>query len=239
MSTRIETTAKTVDEAIMEALKELKVTRDEADIEILEPGSKGLLGIGAKPARVAVMVKFDPESKAQTFMREIAEAMGVPVTVSTELIDKHMTVNLSGKDMGVFIGKRGQTLDSLQYLLNLVVNKGDAQYISVTLDTENYRQRRKDTLESLAFNLAKKVKQTRKNVVLEPMTPNERRIIHASLQNDKFVTTYSEGEEPYRNVVITLKKPASGGSQGYHKSAGRERDSRQRDKGQDRANNPA
>ncbi len=103
------------------------------------------------------------------------------------------------------IGKRGQTLDSIQYLVSLVVNKGNSPYISILLDTENYRQRRKETLESLAYNLAKKVKQTKRNVVLEPMNPYERRIIHSSLQNDRYVTTYSEGEEPYRNVVITLK----------------------------------
>ena len=119
--------------------------------------------------------------------------------------EKHLSIELKGDEMGVLIGKRGQTLDSLQYLVSLVVNKGSAPYISIILDTENYRQRRKETLESLAFNLAKKVKQTKKNVVLEPMNPYERRIIHASLQNDRYVTTYSEGEEPYRNVVITLK----------------------------------
>jgi spoIIIJ-associated protein len=209
----VEKTAKTVDEAISEALKELKIGKDEAEIEILDPGSRGILGLGAKPARVVVTKKFDPENKAKSFVREVAAAMGVPVEVTTELSDKHMNVNLSGKDMGVFIGKRGQTLDSLQYLVNLVVNKGDAQYISITLDTENYRQRRKETLESLAYNLAKKVKQTRKNVVLEPMTPNERRIIHAALQNDKMVSTYSEGEEPYRNVVITAKR--TGGTGGH------------------------
>ena len=107
--------------------------------------------------------------------------------------------------MGILICKRGQTLDALQYLVNLVVNKKSPYYISVMLDTDNYRQRRKETLESLAFNLAKKVKHTKRNVVLEPMNPYERRIIHSALQNDRFVTTYSEGEEPYRNVVITLK----------------------------------
>ncbi len=120
--------------------------------------------------------------------------------------DKHLFVELTGDDMGILIGKRGQTLDALQYLVNLVVNKKSPYYISVMLDTENYRQRRRETLESLAFNLAKKVKHTRRNVVLEPMNPYERRIIHSALQNDRYVTTYSEGEEPYRNVVITLKR---------------------------------
>ena len=132
--------------------------------------------------------------------------MTVVVEIKYDEENKEMDVDLSGDDMGVLIGKRGQTLDSLQYLVNLVVNKGNAPYVSITLDTENYRERRKETLESLAFNLAKKVKHTGKNIVLEPMNPYERRIIHSALQNDRYVTTYSEGEEPYRNVVIALKE---------------------------------
>ena len=133
-------------------------------------------------------------------------AMGLIVNVETKLKDRQLEIKISGDDMGIIIGKRGQTLDAVQYLVNLVVNKGTAPYISVTLDTENYRERRKETLETLAFNLAKKVKHTGKNVVLEPMNPYERRIIHSALQNDRYVTTYSEGDEPYRNVVITLKE---------------------------------
>jgi len=133
-------------------------------------------------------------------------AMGLVVNIETELKEKHLSINLTGEDMGVLIGKRGQTLDSIQYLVNLVVNKGNAPYLSITIDTENYRQRRKETLESLAYNLAKKVRKTGQKVVLEPMNPYERRIIHSSLQSNRFVTTYSEGEEPFRNVVIDLKK---------------------------------
>ena len=133
-------------------------------------------------------------------------AMGLIVNVETKLKDRQLEIKISGDDMGIIIGKRGQTLDAVQYLVNLVVNKGTAPYISVTLDTENYRERRKETLETLAFNLAKKVKHTGKNVVLEPMNPYERRIIHSALQNDRYVTPYSEGDEPYRNVVITLKE---------------------------------
>ena len=131
--------------------------------------------------------------------------MGLIIKIETKMQDKHLLVDLTGDDMGILIGKRGQTLDALQYLVNLVVNKNSASYISVMLDTENYRQRRKETLETLAFNLAKKVKHTRKNVVLEPMNPYERRIIHSTLQNDRYVTTFSEGKEPFRNVVIALK----------------------------------
>jgi len=201
----IERSGKTVDDATNDALKFLRISRDEVDVTVLDAGSKGILGFGSKPARVLVKVKFDPEKRARQFLREVTAAMGLPLTVTTTLKDKQLLINLTGDDMGILIGKRGQTLDSLQYLVNLVVNKGNAPYISVTLDTENYRQRRKETLESLAINLAKKVKATHKNVVLEPMNPYERRIIHAALQNNRFVTTYSEGDEPFRNVVIAPK----------------------------------
>ncbi|HIT73461.1 protein jag [Tyzzerella sp. An114] len=202
----LEKSGKTVDDAVNEALKEMNLTRDEVEITIIEEGSKGFLGMfGAKNAIVKVKRKFNPEKVAENFLREMFLAMGIIVKIETKLKDKQLSIELSGDDMGVLIGKRGQTLDSIQYLVNLVVNKGNAPYISITIDTENYRQRRKETLETLALNLAKKVKQTRKSVVLEPMNPYERRIIHSALQNDRYVTTYSEGEEPYRNVVIVLK----------------------------------
>ena len=132
--------------------------------------------------------------------------MTVVVAVEYNAEEKEMNIDLSGDDMGVLIGKRGQTLDSLQYLVSLVVNKGNDNYIRVKVDTENYRKRRKDTLENLAKNMAFKVKRTRRPLSLEPMNPYERRIIHSALQGDKFVTTHSEGEEPYRHVVVTLKK---------------------------------
>lgn len=203
----IQKTGKTVDEAVAIALGELGITKDEAEIEIIEEGSRGFLGMfGAKDAVVKVKKKFDPERTAKNFLKEMFIAMGLIVNVETKLKDRQLEIKISGDDMGIIIGKRGQTLDAVQYLVNLVVNKGTAPYISVTLDTENYRERRKETLETLAFNLAKKVKHTGKNVVLEPMNPYERRIIHSALQNDRYVTTYSEGDEPYRNVVITLKE---------------------------------
>ena len=203
----IQKTGKTVDEAVALALGELGITKDEAEIEVIEEGSRGFLGMfGAKDAVVKVKKKFDPERTAKNFLKEMFIAMGPIVNVETKLKDRQLEIKISGDDMGIIIGKRGQTLDAVQYLVNLVVNKGTAPYISVTLDTENYRERRKETLETLAFNLAKKVKHTGKNVVLEPMNPYERRIIHSALQNDRYVTTYSEGDEPYRNVVITLKE---------------------------------
>ena len=202
----IRKSAKTVEDAIAAALKELGASREEVDITVIEEGSKGFLGMfGGRDAVVLVKKNFNPEKEAEGFLREVFLSMGLIVKIKTELKDKHLLVELTGEDMGILIGKRGQTLDALQYLVNLVVNKKSPYYISVMLDTENYRQRRKETLESLAFNLAKKVKHTKRNVVLEPMNPYERRIIHSALQNDRFVTTYSEGEEPYRNVVITLK----------------------------------
>ena len=202
----IQVSAKTEEKAIEEAVRRLNVSSaDELNIEVVEKAAKGFLGFGSKDAVIKASVKFNPEKVAKEFLREMFVAMGIIVNIETELKEKQLLINLSGSDMGILIGKRGQTLDSIQYLVNLVVNKGDAPYISITLDTENYRQRRKETLESLAYNLAKKVKQTGKKVVLEPMNPYERRIIHSSLQNNKYVTTYSEGEEPYRNVVIALK----------------------------------
>ena len=201
----IQKSAKTVDKAIEEALLELNAAREDVEIEVISEGSRGFLGFGSKDAVVKVTEKFNPEKIAKNFLREMFIAMGIIVNIETQLKDKQLLINLTGDDMGILIGKRGQTLDSLQYLVNLVVNKGNAPYLSITIDTENYRQRRKETLESLAYNLAKKVRQTGKKVVLEPMNPYERRIIHSSLQNNRYVTTYSEGEEPFRNVVITLK----------------------------------
>ena len=130
----------------------------------------------------------------------------VVVNVEYNAETKEMNIDLSGDEMGVLIGKRGQTLDSIQYLTSLVINKGEEDYVRVKVDTENYRKRRQDTLENLAKNIAFKVKRTKRSVSLEPMNPYERRIIHSALQNDKFVTTHSEGEEPFRHVVVTLKK---------------------------------
>lgn len=148
------------------------------------------------------------EDIAKDFLKSVFTAMNmaVVVEVSYDAAEKNMDIELSGEEMGVLIGKRGQTLDSLQYLVSLVVNKGEDDYIRVKVDTENYRQRRKETLENLAKNISYKVKRTKRPVSLEPMNPYERRIIHSALQNDKYVTTHSEGEEPFRRVVVSLKK---------------------------------
>lgn len=148
------------------------------------------------------------DDKAADFLNSVFDAMGLAVDVEVKMNEeeKEMDVNLSGAEMGLLIGKRGQTLDSLQYLVSLVVNKESEDYLRVKLDTENYRERRKETLETLAKNIAYKVKRTRRPVSLEPMNPYERRIIHSALQNDKYVFTKSEGEDPFRHVVIALKK---------------------------------
>ena len=151
-------------------------------------------------------LKSQPAADPKEFLSKIFEAMKMEVDISVETKDNEMDIELSGKDMGVLIGKRGQTLDSLQYLTSIVVNKGQKEYIRVKVDTENYRSRRKETLENLAKNLAYKAKRTKNQVSLEPMNPYERRIIHSALQNDKYVTTHSEGEEPFRKVIITPVK---------------------------------
>ena len=199
--------AKTVNDAITEACKALGVTSDKLDYKVVEEGSNGFLGIGAKDAVIEAAVKNSVSDIASDFLKDVYAAMNMTVVVDVKYNadDNEMNIDLSGDDMGVLIGKRGQTLDSLQYLVSLVVNKGNEDYIRVKVDTENYRERRKSTLENLAKNMAYKVKRTRRPLHLEPMNPYERRIIHSALQNDKFVTTHSEGEEPYRHVVITLK----------------------------------
>ena len=150
--------------------------------------------------------KEDAKEKAVKFLKDVFASIEMEVEVHAEFEDEVLNVEMSGEDMGVLIGKRGQTLDSLQYLTSLVVNKGKSGYVRVKVDTENYRSRRKETLENLAKNIAYKVKRTRRPVFLEPMNPYERRIIHSALQNDPYVTTHSEGEEPYRKVVVTLKR---------------------------------
>lgn len=252
----IEISAKTVDDAILEAAIKLGTTRDKVAYEVIFQGSSGFLGIGSKNAIIKAHVKTEEEEEAslkvekevekiiekvndkpakapekkeiekdlskknkkaektanpvdvKEFLDKVFAAMemSVNVKVSENPEEHEVNIELEGDDMGVLIGKRGQTLDSLQYLASLVVNKSSDEYIRVKVDTENYRERRKETLENLARNIAHKVKRTRKPVSLEPMNPYERRVIHSALQNDKFVCTHSEGEEPYRRVVVTLKE---------------------------------
>ena len=204
----IEISAKTVDDAITEAIIKLGTTHDKIEYEVIEKGSAGFLGINRKDAVIRARRKNDTNDNIRDFLESVFKAMGLTVTIQIEKEEDSNVVNVDLKrdDMGVLIGKRGQTLDALQYLTNLAVNKNSEEYVKVKIDTEDYRKRRRETLENLAKNIAYKVKRTKRPVSLEPMNPFERRVIHSTLQNDKFVTTHSEGEEPYRHVVVTLKK---------------------------------
>ncbi len=252
----IEVSAKTLNDAIIEACQQLEVPSDRLYYEVVEEGSAGFLGIGAKAAVIKACIKGEEEvvdeeapvaeevakeateevaeeapvaeekkpakaakaakpaaeaatveAAAKKFLADVFAAMEMEVVIEAKYdeAEHSLEVVLNGEDMGVLIGKRGQTLDSVQYLTSLVVNKEVSDYIRVKVDTENYRERRKETLENLAKNIAYKVKRNRKAVALEPMNPYERRIIHSVLQNDKYVTTHSEGEEPYRKVVVSPK----------------------------------
>lgn len=208
----IKVSAKTLEEAITKACIELGAASDDIEYEILETGSNGILGIGARPYVISAKLKEIPEAsledKALEFLSSVFEGMRMDVSMDISLDEENreLSINLSGEDMGVLIGKRGQTLDALQYLTGQVVNKNQNEYIRVKLDTENYRERRMETLETLAKNIAYRVRRTRRPIALEPMNPYERRIIHSALQNEKDVLTRSEGEEPYRHVVICYKK---------------------------------
>lgn len=279
MNGSIRVSAKTVDDAITEALIQLGVTSDRLDYEVIEKGSAGFLGIGVKQAVIEARRKPEPiveepeikaevktevkaeakpvEKKApvkdikkkehvkkdehvkkeikedrredvqptvkreselaevkdetkkavESFLNDTLKAMGMTVELISDIdADGALSVEMKGDNMGILIGKRGQTLDSLQYLANRVANKHQDGYVRVKLDTENYRARREETLKNLAKNIAYKVKRSKRAVSLEPMNPYERRIIHAALQSDPYVTTHSEGDEPYRKVVVTLKK---------------------------------
>ncbi len=206
---KIEVTGKTVEEALTNALVQLETTSDKVEYDIVEKGSSGILGIfNSKPAKILVWKKATMEDNVRNFLNDVFGAMNLTVSIEIKINENEeiIDINLIGDDMGVLIGKRGQTLDSLQYLVSLVANKEKDKYYRVKLDTENYRERRKETLESLAKNIAYRVKRTRKPVSLEPMNPYERRIIHSALQNDKYVSTKSEGEEPFRHVIVFMKK---------------------------------
>lgn len=242
----VEKTGKTVDNAITDALIELGATTEEVEIQVLERGSKGFLGLGAKNARVRVTLKELPEAQdipqsaeddyafkeclkedeevieevinedkhnlanieeanenAKAFLNSVLTEMGLNATLETRIVEDRVYIDISGERMGMVIGKRGDTLDALQYLTNIVVNKGHHDYVKIMLDTENYRSRREDTLRKVAYKFAKKASQTKRPVILEPMNPYDRRIVHSALQDSKTVKTHSEGKEPFRRVVIT------------------------------------
>lgn len=204
----IEMTGRTVEEAVKNALNELKLTEDKIEVEVLEEGSKGLFKLlGAKPARIRVKVKRDYIYEAKSFLRDVLNTMGIKAEIRIKEDEDTINISMTGPDMGILIGYRGETLDSLQYLVSLVVNKGhETAYKRVVLDTENYRSKREETLKRLAQKVAGTVRRTGKVIKLEPMNPYERRIIHSALQDDRYIQTHSEGDEPYRRVVIDLKK---------------------------------
>ncbi len=232
----ITVSARTLSDAITEALIELEITSDMLEYDVIEKGSEGFFGIGRKQAVIKArkkvveppkeeikkkesdapakeeekepvkLAEISEETKTACvdFLKGVFETMNLEVEIVTEIDEEGaLAIELKGKHMGILIGKRGQTLDALQYLTNRVANKNQEEFVRVKLDTENYRKRRKETLENLAKNIASKVKRTRKPVSLEPMNPYERRIIHSALQADRYVSTHSEGEEPYRRVVVT------------------------------------
>lgn len=202
-------TSKTVEEALKEALIELKATEKDVEYEVIEEASKGLFGlIGTREAKVKVVLKNDPEEKADKFLNGVLQGMGIVALHDISIDDDIMNIeinNISSTDMGILIGKRGNTLDSIQYLLSLAINKDRENYMKVLIDAEGYRAKREETLIRLAKKMADKAKYGKRPVKLEPMNPYERRIIHSALQDFDGVSTYSEGNEPYRRVVIAAK----------------------------------
>ncbi|MDU2065482.1 MAG: RNA-binding cell elongation regulator Jag/EloR [Sporomusaceae bacterium] len=203
----VEKTGKTVEEAVDLALTELAVPRERIAVEVVEAPSKGFLGFGSKPAKVKVsVIPINPVEEAQKFLNEIFGQMNLDATLEQSETEDAIQFVVRGNDLGTLIGKHGQTLDALQYLVNLAANRDAEHRVRILLDVEDYRKRRSDTLIALAHRLADKVKRRGDRVALEPMSPQERRTIHMALQGDPKIATYSEGNEPYRKVVIALKK---------------------------------
>lgn len=203
---QLELSGKTFDETLQQGLEEMGLELSEVDVEVLDEGSKGFLGLGAKPVRILITKKDNPASRAEAFIKQVTELMGLDVEVETEWNEETLVVNMTGENQGILIGHRGETLDALQYLCSLNVNKGSDSYIRVSLDTENYRAKREQTLIGLANRMAQKVARTGRRMAMEPMNPYERRIMHSALQGNEAVTTHSEGEEPNRRVVIAPKR---------------------------------
>ncbi|RKL66018.1 protein jag [Salipaludibacillus neizhouensis] len=202
---KVTVSGKTVDEAVATGLQKLDTERESVTIHVIEEGQKGIFGFGSKPAIVEVTVNIDPVKEAVLFLRDTIDKMGVSATIEEETKKEGTYLNILGSDIGVIIGKRGQTLDSLQYLVNLVANKQSESYLRIYLDAEGYRERRKEALETLAQRLSSKAIRTKREVRLEPMNSHERKIIHTALQNVKEVATYSDGTEPHRRIVVVPK----------------------------------
>jgi spoIIIJ-associated protein len=204
---KVVATAKTIDDAVQKALQELAVPREKVSVRVLEEPSKGLFGlIGARDAKVEVEYHIDPVEQGLAFLNEVLKNMNVNARVETRRAEDGILFDIQGENLGIIIGRRGQTLDSLQYLVNVVANRHVDKHVRITLDAENYRLRRKETLEQLANRIAQKALQTKRSVRLEPMSAAERKVIHAFLQKRADVVTYSEGEEPHRYIVIAPKE---------------------------------
>lgn len=203
---KILVTGKSIEEATQLGLQQLGVTEDRVTIHILEQPSKGFFGlIGSKNAKIEMELNPDPLEPVVSFLEDVFHAMQMDVTIKQKIEEDIITFELSGSEIGIIIGRRGQTLDSLQYLVNIVANRNTKPFLRILLDAEKFRERRKQTLDELADRLAKRVIRTGKEVVLEPMSPLERKIIHSYLQDHLQVRTYSKGDEPNRKVIISLK----------------------------------
>lgn len=208
----IEKSGKTIDEAVAAALKELNTDRENVEIEVISEGKRGILGLGAEDAKVRVSMEESPLQKGEKYVKSIMDRFGIETELKSFYDDETVNIEIIGDSeaVGKVIGRRGDTLDALQYLTSLVVNKGEEDYIRVTIDTENYRGKREETLKKLAKRMAGVVSRSRRSVTLEPMNPNERRIIHSALQEYDNITTYSTGKDPNRCIVITTKKKEYG-----------------------------
>jgi spoIIIJ-associated protein len=204
----LEKKGKSVDEAIKAGLDELGCDIEDVSIEIIEEPTKGLLGIvGKKPAVVRITLKEKPEQDTLQLVEDILGKMKIDYQIEKVRYENGIVrINIVGNDMGLLIGRKGETLNSLQFIVGLIVNRNRTEKIRVVLDVEDYRKKREESLESLALRLSDKVKKTRKNIIMRPMSSQERRVVHTVLQSDPHVTTYSMGDEPYRKVVISLKK---------------------------------
>jgi spoIIIJ-associated protein len=201
---QVTATGQTVKEAVESALAQLNTTKDRADVAIIDEGKKGIFGIfGSRPAVVKVTVIIDPIDEARKFLLQVSEQMGAPISIEMKRDGKQVLFVMTGEKIALLIGKRGQTLNSLQYLTQLIINRFSNQYLTVILDAEDYRNRRNDTLIQLAHRLALKALKTGKDVALEPMPSYERKVIHTALSNNKRVKTFSDGSDPHRHIVCT------------------------------------
>lgn len=203
---KVTVTAKTIEDAISLALEQLNAKREQVTVNVLEEPTRGFFGFGARQAKLEVEVRPDPIEEAKSFLEQLISTMGVEAKVNVTSLKDHVRFELSGEDLGVVIGRRGQTLDALQLLVNTVGNRRSDTFLRIVLDAENYREKRRKTLERLADRLAQKALKTGQVIKLEPMPSHERKVIHTSLQHQKNIVTYSEGEDPQRYVVILAKK---------------------------------